>query len=82
MLTYSPYKRKLEESLKKRKSFQPGKQALKKVKRDSRSASLQADAIEENGNQTEDVICTYSKGRFSDDVRDMGTMHHVQGMVQ
>jgi hypothetical protein len=35
------------------------KEPLKKVKRDSRSASVQADAIEENGNQTEDVICTH-----------------------
>jgi len=39
------------------------------VKRGSRSASVQADVIEENGNQTEVAICTYCKGRFSDDVR-------------
>jgi len=39
------------------------------VKRDSRSPSVQADAIEENGNQTEDVICTYCKGMFYDDVQ-------------
>jgi len=39
------------------------------VKRDSRSASIQADAIEENGNKTGDVICTYCKGRFSDNVQ-------------
>jgi hypothetical protein len=55
-LTCSPYKRKLKGSLKKQKLFQPGKQetgnkeASKKVKRDYRSASVQADAIEENGN--------------------------------
>jgi hypothetical protein len=69
MLTRSPYKRKLEDSLKKRKLFQPVKQetgnrkqrASKTVKRDYRSANVQADAIEENGNQTEDVICTYCK---------------------
>jgi len=35
------------------------KQASKKVKMDSKSASVQADAIEENGNQIEDVICTH-----------------------
>jgi hypothetical protein len=75
MLTCSPYKRKLEKSLKKRKLFQPGKQetgntqASKKVKRNSRTASVQADAMEKNGNQTEDVICTYCKGKFSDDVQ-------------
>jgi uncharacterized protein YcgI (DUF1989 family) len=51
------------------------------VKWDSRSASLEADEIEENGNQTDDVICTYCKGRYSDDLSDMGTMHHVQEMV-
>jgi hypothetical protein len=39
------------------------------MKRDSRSASVQADAIEENVNQIEDVICTYCNGRFSDDVQ-------------
>jgi hypothetical protein len=39
------------------------------VKRDYRSASVQADAIEENGNQTDDVICTYCKGKFSEDVQ-------------
>jgi hypothetical protein len=39
------------------------------VKRDYTSASVQVDAIEENGNQTEDVICTYGKGKFSDDVQ-------------
>ena len=75
MLMFSPYNRKLEEALKKRKFFQPGKQktgnkeASKKVKRESRSASVQADEIEENGYQTEDVICTYCKGRFPDDVQ-------------
>jgi hypothetical protein len=76
MLTCSPYKGKLEESLKKRKLFQPGKQETgntetsKKVKRDYRSESVQADAIEENDNQTKDVICTsYCKGKFSDDVQ-------------
>jgi hypothetical protein len=51
MLTCSPYKRKLEESLKKRKLFQRGKQetgnteASKKVKRNSRSGGVQADAM-------------------------------------
>jgi hypothetical protein len=48
MLTCSPYKRKLEESLNKWKLFQPGKHesdASKKEKRDSSSASVQADAI-------------------------------------
>jgi hypothetical protein len=45
------------------------KEASNKVKRDSRSASVQADAIAESGNQTEDVICTYCKGRFCDDVQ-------------
>ena len=45
------------------------KEASKKVKRDSRSASVQADTIEENCNQTEDFICTYCKGRFCDDVQ-------------
>jgi hypothetical protein len=55
--------------------FHPGKQetgnkeASQKVKRDYRSASIQADAIEENGNQSEDVICTYCTGKFSDDVQ-------------
>jgi hypothetical protein len=74
MLPCSPYKRKLKNSLKKRKLFQPGKLETgnkddsKKVKRDYRSASDQADAIEENGNQTKDVICTYCKGKFSDNV--------------
>jgi hypothetical protein len=34
------------------------KEASKKVKRVYRSASVQADAIEENGNHTEDVIVT------------------------
>jgi hypothetical protein len=48
-------------------SWQTGnKEASKKMRRDSRSASVQADAIEENGNQTEDVICTYCEGRFYD----------------
>jgi hypothetical protein len=75
MLTCSPYKGKLEDSSKIRKLFQPSKQeignkeASKKGKRDYRSASVQADAIEENGNQTEDIICTYCKGKFSDDVQ-------------
>jgi len=75
MLTCSPYKRKLEEFLKKRKLFQPGKQetgstqASMKVKRDSRTTSVQADAMENNGNRTEDVICAYCKGKFSDDVQ-------------
>ena len=39
------------------------------MKRDSRSASVQTDVIEENGNHTEDVTCTYCKGRFCDDVQ-------------
>jgi hypothetical protein len=77
MLTCSPYKRILENSFKKRKLFQPGKQETgnketsKKVKRDYRSASVQVDAIEENGNQTDDVICTstYCKRKFSGDVQ-------------
>jgi hypothetical protein len=75
MLTCSPYKRKLKNSLKKRKLFQPGKletgnkEASKKEKRDYRSASDQADGIGENGNQTKDVICKYCKGKFSDDVQ-------------
>jgi hypothetical protein len=74
-LTCSPYKRKLKDSLKKRKLFQPGeqgtgnKEASKKVKRDYRSVRAQADAIEENGNQTEDVIFTYCKGKISDNVQ-------------
>jgi hypothetical protein len=67
--------RKLEDSLKKRKLFQPGKQktgnkeASKKVKGVYRSASGESDTIEENGNQSEDVICTYCKGKFSDVVQ-------------
>jgi hypothetical protein len=46
------------------KVFQPGKQetgnkeASKKVKRGYRSANVQADAIEENCDQTEHVIFT------------------------
>jgi hypothetical protein len=44
------------------------KEASIKVKKDYRSASVQADAIDENGNQTEDVICTYCKGNFSENV--------------
>jgi hypothetical protein len=53
MLTCSQYKRKL---------FQPGKQASKKVKRESRSAGVQAEVVEENGNQAEDVIGIYCRG--------------------
>jgi hypothetical protein len=53
--------------------FQPGKQKAKTFRRKGkefyRSAIVQADATEENGNQTEDVICTYCKGKFSDDVQ-------------
>jgi hypothetical protein len=45
-----------------------GGKASKKVKRNSRSASVQADAIEENGNLTQGVLCTFCKGKFSDDV--------------
>jgi hypothetical protein len=45
------------------------RKASKKVKSDSRSASVQADAIEKNGNQPEDVICTYCKVKLSDDVK-------------
>jgi hypothetical protein len=68
-------KLKLADSIKKRKLLQPGKQetgnkeAWKKVKSDYRSVSVQVDAIEENGNQTEDVIFTCCKGKFSDDVQ-------------
>jgi len=51
------------------------------VKKDSTSVSVQADVIEENGNWTEDVISTYCKGRFSDDVKDMGAMRYVRGLV-
>jgi len=69
------------------------KRALKKAKRDSRSASVQADVIGENGNQTEVVICTYCKGRFSDDVRGerdgcnvtcgrTGALNNVQGQTR
>jgi hypothetical protein len=64
MQTCSPYKRKLEESIKKRKWFQPRKQetgnkeASKKVKRDYRSASVQADAIEDNRNQRMSFVHT------------------------
>jgi hypothetical protein len=43
--------------------------ASKEVKRDSRTASLQANAMQKNGNHTEDVICTYCKGKFSNDVQ-------------
>jgi hypothetical protein len=32
-------------------------------------AATEADVTEENGNQTEDVICTYCKEKFSDDVQ-------------
>jgi hypothetical protein len=39
------------------------------LERGYRSSRVQADAIEENGNQTEYVICTYCKGKFSDDVQ-------------
>jgi hypothetical protein len=52
--------------------FQPGKQetgnkeALKKVERNYGSLNIQAETIEENGDQTENVICTYYKGKFSD----------------
>jgi Pyruvate/2-oxoacid:ferredoxin oxidoreductase delta subunit len=40
------------------------------VKWDYTSASVQTDATEENGNQTEDVIFTYCKRTFSDDVQE------------
>jgi hypothetical protein len=36
-------------------AWQTGNESSKKVRRDSRSASAQADANEENGNQTHDV---------------------------
>ena len=36
---------------------------------DFRSGNVRTDATEENGNQREDVICTYCKGNFSDDVQ-------------
>jgi hypothetical protein len=48
--------------------FQTGKQETGN-KQASKKARVQADAIEENGNQTQDVICTYCKGKFSDDVQ-------------
>jgi hypothetical protein len=73
MLTCSPYKRKLKEYLKKRKLFQPGKQetgnkeASKKVKRDYGSLNIQAEAIEENGDQTENVICTHCIVRIAEE---------------
>jgi hypothetical protein len=39
------------------------------VTRVSRSARVQANAIEGNGNQTEDVSFTYCKGMFCEDVQ-------------
>jgi hypothetical protein len=73
MLTSSPYKRKLEDFKETKivSAWQTGnKEISKEVKRrDYRLASFQADAIEENGNQTQDVVCTYGKGKFSDAVQ-------------
>jgi hypothetical protein len=36
---------------------------------DFRSGNVRTDATEETVNQREDVICTYCKGKFSDDVQ-------------
>jgi hypothetical protein len=64
MVTCSTYKRNLEGSLKKRiffSAWQTGnrkQKAPKELQRDYKSSGVPADAIEENGNQTEDVICT------------------------
>lgn len=45
------------------------KETLKKLRGDSRSVYDQANAVEENGNQKEDSICTHCIEKFCDDVR-------------
>jgi hypothetical protein len=58
------------------------KETSKKLKRDSRSAYDQADAVEENGNQKEDSICTHCiESSVMCEARDVGAVRHVCGLM-
>jgi superoxide dismutase len=70
-----PVSREKEDSLTRNESCyrlenrKQNKETSEKLKRDSRSAYDQADAVEENGNQKEDSICTHGIEKYCDDVR-------------